>query len=725
MTSTSEAPRGNQFRTYDRESSVVFLKTNERFGGLSNMAPGFPLRVNGVRIRTSEALYQACRFPHLPDVQREIIDEHSPMTAKMRSKPFRKDSRPDWDAVRVKIMRWCLRVKLAQNWREFGRLLLATGDRPIVEQSRKDDFWGAKVAEDGSLVGMNVLGRLLMELREQLKGDAAEGLHAVEPLAIPEFLLFQRPIEMICAESSSSLPAEVEARPARPVAAPPPRDLPQPSLFDQPMIDKGQMDSQTTPAVVANSKKNPTRYADYRDSGLPWLASVPEHWEVRRSKYVFREVDKRSETGDETQLSMSQIHGLVESSKIDTWRLRSESYAGGKLCEAGDLVLNRLKAHLGVFAHASIPGVISPDYTVFRRVDDAEVRYFEHLYKSPIYKTELRKRTKGIVEGFWRLYSDDFYDLRVVVPPKDEQAKIVQFIDSYDRRVRRLIRNKRRLIGLLNEQKQTIIDRAVTRGLNPNAPMKPAGIDGMPEVPAHWEVRKLKQVASFNPSRTESSADFADGDEVVFLPMENVSATGEIDCSARGKVADLRSGYTYFKRHDVVVAKITPCFENGKGAYLGALETEIGFGTTEFVVLRASAEIDPRFLYQITMLRAFRRDGEMAMTGAAGQQRVPLNFMREFTFGLPDLQEQESILARVVSETNKINQTIEKTKAEISLVLEYRERLIADVVTGKLDVRQVEIAAPADEPIADADGALEEELEGDDAEVMEGADADD
>lgn len=717
--------QASQVRTYDRAASVVFLKTNERFGGLSNMAPGFPLRVNGVRIRTSEALYQACRFPHMPEVQQLIIGENSPMTAKMRSKPYRRASRHDWDFVRVKIMRWSLRVKLAQNWREFGRLLLATGDRPIVEQSRKDDFWGAKVADDGTLVGMNVLGRLLMELREQLKGDESESLRFIEPLAISEFLLFGQPIEAVQAASNAEIPGRPTRRPFQVDAVQPQSSDPQPSLFEQPMIADAQPIATTAQDEPGTIKQPLKPYEDRRAAGLPWLSEIPAHWQVRRSKYVFKEVDKRSETGEETQLSMSQIHGLVESAKIDTWRLRAESYAGGKLCEPGDLVLNRLKAHLGVFAHASIPGVISPDYTVFRPVDDIEVRYFEHLYKTPSYKAELRKRTKGIVEGFWRLYSDDFYDVRVVVPPKDEQSKILVFIDSYDRRVRHLIRNKRRLIGLLNEQKQTIIDRAVTRGLNPNSPMKPTGIDGMPEVPAHWEVRKLKQVASFNPSRTESSADFADGDEVVFLPMENVSATGEIDCSARGKVADLRSGYTYFKRHDVVVAKITPCFENGKGAYLGELETEIGFGTTEFVVLRASAEIDPRFLYQITMLRSFRRDGEIAMTGAAGQQRVPLNFMREFTFGLPDLPEQESILARAVSETKKINQTIEKTKAEISLVLEYRESLIADVVTGKLDVRHIEIAAPADEPAVDEDDTLDEELEADDAEVMEGADADD
>src|SRR3954453_12207001 len=109
--------------TYRRRDAVVFRKTAGRFGGLSNMAAGFPLEVNGIPIRTSEALYQACRFPHRPEVQRLILDERSPMTAKMRSKPYREDSRPDWDTARVTVMRWCLRVKLAQNWDRFGGLL--------------------------------------------------------------------------------------------------------------------------------------------------------------------------------------------------------------------------------------------------------------------------------------------------------------------------------------------------------------------------------------------------------------------------------------------------------------------------------------------------------------------------------------------------------------------------------------------------------------------------
>lgn len=186
-----------EIRDYVAGDSATFRKTGERLGGLSNMAPGFPLEVNGIHIRTSEALYQACRFPHLPDVQRMIIEEASPMTAKMKSKPFRDRSRPDWDAVRARIMRWCLRVKLAQNWERFGALLLETRGRPIVEESRKDDFWGAIPSTDGHLVGRNVLGRLLMELRELLQAPDAESLRRVEPPQVPWCLLYGQPIVVV------------------------------------------------------------------------------------------------------------------------------------------------------------------------------------------------------------------------------------------------------------------------------------------------------------------------------------------------------------------------------------------------------------------------------------------------------------------------------------------------------------------------------------------------
>lgn len=198
--SNSLQPDLTLFRTYDRQSVVVVYKTKDKFGGLSNMASGFPLFINGVRVPTSEALYQACRFPHRPDVQEAIIGQFSPMTAKMKAKLFNKESRSDWNEIRFKIMRWCLRVKLTQNFDEFGGLLLATGSRQIVEQSRRDDYWGAKLSEDGTLlVGQNVLGRLLMELRERLIEHGENGFKIVEPLAISDFLFLGKAIETVTA----------------------------------------------------------------------------------------------------------------------------------------------------------------------------------------------------------------------------------------------------------------------------------------------------------------------------------------------------------------------------------------------------------------------------------------------------------------------------------------------------------------------------------------------
>ena len=184
-------------KTYHREECAIFLKTAERFGGLSNMAGGYSLSINGIHIPTSEALYQACRFPDRPELQKIIIGQKSPMTAKMRTEPYRKDSRPDWDEVRVEIMRWCLHVKLVQHWEKFGNLLLSTGDKPIVEESSRDQFWGAKPINVDTLVGMNILGELLTALREQLKGPNAEQLRIVEPPNLTHFLLIGKPIGVI------------------------------------------------------------------------------------------------------------------------------------------------------------------------------------------------------------------------------------------------------------------------------------------------------------------------------------------------------------------------------------------------------------------------------------------------------------------------------------------------------------------------------------------------
>ncbi|KAA6321601.1 N-glycosidase YbiA [termite gut metagenome] len=190
----------DEIRTYNVSECCVFRKTKELFGGLSNMASGFPLTVNGIHILSSEALYQACRFPHLPEVQKKIFFEKSPMSAKMVGKPYRNDSRPDWENARIKIMRWCLRVKLAQHFIEFGKLLESTYDKHIVEDSSKDNYWGAiRNKQDGNILkGINALGRLLMELRKFYNEKRfSHEMFVIEPLNISDFKLFGQPIDII------------------------------------------------------------------------------------------------------------------------------------------------------------------------------------------------------------------------------------------------------------------------------------------------------------------------------------------------------------------------------------------------------------------------------------------------------------------------------------------------------------------------------------------------
>lgn len=184
-----------KFRQYKIDECISFRKTNEEYGGLSNMASGFPIVINNVYIRTSEALYQAMRYPDYPFIQEEIIQQKSPMTAKMVSKKYRKEyTRIDWEDKKVAIMKWCLKVKLVQNLESFGTLLLKTENKDIVEESRKDEFWGAKLVDDETFQGTNALGRLLMELRETYKSTKFE---IVNPSNVNNFKFYGEYIQIV------------------------------------------------------------------------------------------------------------------------------------------------------------------------------------------------------------------------------------------------------------------------------------------------------------------------------------------------------------------------------------------------------------------------------------------------------------------------------------------------------------------------------------------------
>lgn len=189
-----------KLRTYNFNNSIIFKKNNDIYGELSNMHMSFPLKINSINILNTEALYQACRFPHLVDLQQRIINERSPMKVKMISNANKKKSREDFDDIKLKVMKWCLNLKLAQNFITFGYTLDSTNNLNIVENSNNDNFWGAVPNEDfTNFTGQNALGRLLMQLRKQYRSKNKYSLLIIEPPEIENFkILEQEILEIDC-----------------------------------------------------------------------------------------------------------------------------------------------------------------------------------------------------------------------------------------------------------------------------------------------------------------------------------------------------------------------------------------------------------------------------------------------------------------------------------------------------------------------------------------------
>jgi type I restriction enzyme S subunit len=201
--------------------------------------------------------------------------------------------------------------------------------------------------------------------------------------------------------------------------------------------------------------------------------------------------------------------------------------------------------------------------------------------------------------------------------------------------------------------------------------------------PSHWDVKRLRFVLNSNPVKSEV-ANIEDDVLVSFVPMEAVGENGGMKLELLKPISEVYSGYTYFQDGDVVVAKITPCFENGKGAIARNLENGVGFGTTEFHVLRADEEIEEKYLFYITLSHAFREIGSSEMLGAGGQKRIPEEFIKDFRLGIPTLEEQQKIAAFLDHKTQQIDQLIEKKKALIEKLEEKRIAVITQAVTKGL-----------------------------------------
>ena len=213
---------------------------------------------------------------------------------------------------------------------------------------------------------------------------------------------------------------------------------------------------------------------------------------------------------------------------------------------------------------------------------------------------------------------------------------------------------------------------------------KDSGVEWLGEVPEHWDVKRILYICSLNPTKSELG-NIPKDTEVSFLPMESIGEDKDLTLDKTKSIEDVYQGYTYFRNGDVIVAKITPCFENGKGALCQNLVSGIGFGTTELHVLRPNQQTTSKFIFYLTKSQTFRVLGAAMMQGTAGQKRIPEDFIRNFMTGLPPLSEQHAIASFLDRETTQIDTLITKKERLIELLTEKRSALISHAVTKGLD----------------------------------------
>lgn len=435
-------------------------------------------------------------------------------------------------------------------------------------------------------------------------------------------------------------------------------------------------------------------YEEYKYTELLWVNSIPKHWNVESNKFIWGE-RKTTNCIDEQLLSVtikkgviSQSELLQSSSKKDSSNLDKSKY---KLVMPNDIAYNKMRMWQGAVGVSKYRGIVSPAYIVLKARKDINHRYYHYLLRMLDYIEESHRYSYGICDDQLNLRYEDFKRMQNIIPPKEEQDQIVKYLDNKLFKISKLIKAKKKQIELLKEQKQAIINQAVTKGLDSDAKMKPSGIEWLGEIPDEWKIRRIKSISKINPSISVYLKEYTLSDKVVFLPMEKITKYGQIDNSVMRTISEVKTGFTSFTKNDVIIAKITPCFENGKGACLDNLKTNIGYGTTELIVLRPSEEILSKYLYYITRTSYFRKFGEEVMTGSAGQKRIPVKFVSNFTIGIPPINKQKEIIMYIERKILFIDEAMKNIKKEIAFTSEYRTSLISNVVTGKVDVRNIEV----------------------------------
>lgn len=443
-------------------------------------------------------------------------------------------------------------------------------------------------------------------------------------------------------------------------------------------------------------------YSKYRDSGVPWLGEVPKHWRVRKLRGILRRVTERNRP-DLPLLSVVRERGIIcrdTTSEDDNHNYIPDDLSNYKVVRVGQFAMNKMKAWQGSFGVSQYEGIVSPAYFVFD-LAGVEGRFFHAAIRSRAYVPSFAQASDGVRIGQWDLVESRMREIPFWVPHLPEQAAIVRFLDHADRRIRRYIRAKQKLIKLLEEQKQAIIHRAVTGQIDvrtgkPYPAYKPSGVEWLGDVPEHWEVKKLKHLTRFRNGLAFKPADWA-SKGVPIIRIQNLNGSDQFNYTTRNDLpADLliRTGDLLFS------------WSGNRGTSFGSYmwDREFPGYLNQHIFKLEGYSLHKRYFAHL--LRAVTTHIEEQTHGIIGLVHVTKPELGAVLVPVAPPTEQQQIADEMDSKIVLLDAIGARARREIDLLREYRTRLIADVVTGKLDVREAAARLP-EETAEDATEPLE------------------
>ena len=420
-----------------------------------------------------------------------------------------------------------------------------------------------------------------------------------------------------------------------------------------------------------------------KDSGVAWLESIPETWNLLQLGSLFLE-HKHKNVGMQSSNLLSLSYGKIIQKNINaTDGLLPESFEGYNVIDAGDIVLrltdlqnDQRSLRVGLCGES---GIITSAYTTLRRRNDAlNSKYFYYL----LHSYDIRKGFYGMGAGVRQgLNYAGVRKIMLTVPPESEQTAIAECLDRKTAQVDALISNVQAQIEKLKAYKQSLITEIVTNGLDPTVPMKDSSVEWIGKMPAHWDINRIKYVSDFAPT---CNTDTLTQDSVVaYAPMECIKNGYFERRSAR--YGSLAHTLTPFQNGDIVMAKVTPCFENGNIAVMKNLDSDYGLGSSELFVFRPR-KIFTQYLMYWLQNQLFVRYACATMTGTGGLKRVSPVFVRGCNIHTPPVAEQKEIAAYLDTKCAEIDQLIAVKQSKIEKLEQNKRSLIYEYVTGKKEV---------------------------------------